>query len=187
METFSLIKFDGIYIKQHKHMKMAINNLNNHQYLSYNHQTKMINEYNNPALIPCMFHSLFPFGINVTKMTNILVKISLQLHIKHLMNLDDTKYVFSKHYLFPFFVFNIIQQRQICFGAKLIVFCSSNISEHKLLNSLQLTNFDEIIKNPQNINSKTYVQSLLCHIKIFNKYVMLLEVVMHHKEVKYLV
>jgi hypothetical protein len=32
-------------------MKNEINNLNNHQYLSYNHQTKIINEYNNPTLI----------------------------------------------------------------------------------------------------------------------------------------
>jgi hypothetical protein len=92
-------------------MKNAINNLNTHQYLSYNHQMKMITEYNNPTLISCMFPSLFPFGISVTEMTNILVKVSFQLHIKHLMNLNDTKYVFSKHYLFPFFVFNIIQQR----------------------------------------------------------------------------
>jgi hypothetical protein len=55
METSSLIDFDGIDIKQHEHMKNAINNLNNHQYLSYNNQTKIINEYNNPTLISCMY------------------------------------------------------------------------------------------------------------------------------------
>jgi hypothetical protein len=186
METFSLINFDEIYIKQHEHMKNAINNLNNHQYLSYNHQTKMINEYNNPTLISCMFLNLFRSGINVTEMTNRLVKVSFQLHIKHLMNLDYTKYVFSKHYLFPFFVFNIIQQRQICLRAKLIVLNLSNISEHKLLNNFQLTNFDEIIKNPQNINDKTYVQSLLCHIKISNKYVMASKSSCASQKIKYL-
>jgi hypothetical protein len=77
--------------------------------LSYSHQTKMSNEYKNVTLISCMLPSLFPFGIGVTGMTNILVKVSFQLHIKHLMNLDDIKYVFSKHYLFLFFVSNIIQ------------------------------------------------------------------------------
>jgi hypothetical protein len=71
-----------------------------------------------------MLPNLFPFGISVTEMTNRLVKVSFQLHIKHLMNLDDTIYVLSKHYLFPFFVFNIIQQRQVCLGTKLIVFSS---------------------------------------------------------------
>jgi hypothetical protein len=66
METFGLIYFDGINIKQHEDMKNEINNLNNHQYLSYNHQTKIINEYNNPKLISCMFPNLFPFGIKTT-------------------------------------------------------------------------------------------------------------------------
>ncbi len=33
------------------------------------------------------------------------------------------------------------------------------MSEHKLLNNLQSTDFDEIIKNLQNINDKTYVQN----------------------------
>jgi hypothetical protein len=47
-------------------MKNVINNLNNHQYLSYNHQTKIINEYNNPTLISWMFPSLFPSGIIIT-------------------------------------------------------------------------------------------------------------------------
>jgi hypothetical protein len=46
------------------------------------------------------------------------------------------------------------------------------MSEHKLLNNLQSIDFDEIIKNLQNINDKTYVQNLLHHIKISNKYVM---------------
>ncbi len=66
MKTSSLVYFDGIDIKQHEHMKNAIKNLNNHFYLSYNHQTKIINEYNNPTLISCMFLNLFPFGIRVT-------------------------------------------------------------------------------------------------------------------------
>ncbi len=56
---------ESLDIKQHKDMKYAINNLNNHQYLSYNHQTKIINEYNNPTLISCMFPNLFLFGIIV--------------------------------------------------------------------------------------------------------------------------
>jgi hypothetical protein len=45
------------------------------------------------------------------------------------------------------------------------------MNEHELLNNLQSIHFYEIIKNLQNINDKTYVQNLLHHIKIFNKYV----------------
>jgi hypothetical protein len=53
-----------------------------------------------------MLHSLFPFGIGVPKMVNRPIKVSLQLHTKHLMNLDETQYKISKHHLFPFFVLN---------------------------------------------------------------------------------
>jgi hypothetical protein len=52
-----------IDINQHEHMKNALHNINNQQYLSYNHQYKIIDEYNNPTLILCMFPSLFPFEI----------------------------------------------------------------------------------------------------------------------------
>jgi hypothetical protein len=118
-----------------------------------------------------MFPSLFPFGIGVFEMVNRPIKISLQLHTKHFMNLDETQYKFSKHHLFPIIVFDIIQRREICLGAKLTMCKSSNINEKELLNKLQSTYFDEIINNPQDINEKTNVQSLPSHIKIFNKYV----------------
>jgi hypothetical protein len=109
METSRLIDFDEIDINQHEHMKNALYNLNNRHYLSYNHKSKMIIEYNNPSLISCMLHSLFPFGIGVPKMVIRPIKVSLQLHTKHLMNLNKTQYKISKHCLFPFFVFNIIR------------------------------------------------------------------------------
>jgi hypothetical protein len=59
----------------------------------------MINEYNNPTLISFIFPSLFFFGIGVIEMTNRLVKVSFQLRIEHLMNVNDTKYVFSKPFV----------------------------------------------------------------------------------------
>jgi len=86
----------------------------------------MINESNNPNLISCMFPALYPFGIGVPQMANRVVKVSLQMHVKHLLNLDEAKYAFSKNHLFPIFVCNIIQHRQICLGAKLTVSKSSN-------------------------------------------------------------
>jgi hypothetical protein len=75
------------------------------------------------------------------------------------MNLDKTHYQFSKHHLFPFFVINILQRRQICLGAKLIVSKSSNMNERKLLDGIQTIDFDNIITNTQNINY--YIYSLL--------------------------
>jgi hypothetical protein len=74
-----------------------------------------------------MLPTLFPFGIGVPQMANRVVKVSLQMHVKHLLN--EAEYVFSKNHLFPFFLFNIIQCRQICLGAKLTISKSSNMNE----------------------------------------------------------
>jgi hypothetical protein len=83
-----------------------------------------------------MFPTLFPVGIGVHEMANRIVKVLVQMHVKHLLNLDQTKYALSKHHLFPIFVFNIIQCRQICFRAKLRTSKSSNMNEKYLLNKL---------------------------------------------------
>jgi hypothetical protein len=42
----------------------------------------------------------------------------------------------------------------------------------ELLNKLQSTNFDEIVKHPQHTNGNINVNRLLQHINVFNKYVM---------------
>ncbi len=52
----------------------------------------MINEYNKLDIITCMFPTLFPFGIGVPKMNNKPIKLSIQIHLEHLMNLDETCY-----------------------------------------------------------------------------------------------
>ncbi len=80
----------------------------------------MVNEYN-PNHIMCMFPTLFPFGIDAFEMNNRPMKVSLQTHLKHLKNLEENHYPFSKHHLFPFFIFNIIQQKQKCLRVKLTI------------------------------------------------------------------
>ncbi len=40
-------------------MTNAYKNLQTNQYLSYNYMSKMINEYNNPNLISCIFKKPF--------------------------------------------------------------------------------------------------------------------------------
>jgi hypothetical protein len=92
IETSCLIDLNGININQHKQMTNTFQNLHHNQYLSYNHHTTMINEYNNPNLIACMFPILFPFGNGVPKMNNKPIKLSLQTHVKHWMILGETCY-----------------------------------------------------------------------------------------------
>jgi hypothetical protein len=60
IKTLGLIHFNGIDINEHKQMMNAFKNLHHNQYLSYNHQITMINEYNNLDLISCRFLILFP-------------------------------------------------------------------------------------------------------------------------------
>jgi hypothetical protein len=48
--------------------------------------------------------------------------------------------------------------------AKLTVSTLLNMNEIYNLNKLQSRYFDEILKNLQNINDRTNLQSLLCHI-----------------------
>jgi hypothetical protein len=55
------------------------------------------------------FPTLFPFGISVLSMRNYPIVLTSQTHFKCIMNLDELKCNFSKHYLFSIFMFNIIQ------------------------------------------------------------------------------
>ncbi len=118
-----------------------------------------------------MFPTLFCFGFGLLEMANKIVKVSLPLHVKQFLKLYETKYTFSNHHQFPFFVFNIIQRRQNCFGAKLAVSKSSNMNERDLLNKLQTTHFDDILKYLQNIQGNSNIFSLLRHLKCYSKHV----------------
>jgi hypothetical protein len=83
-------------------MTNVYNSLQKNRYLSYNHKFKMINEYNSSNLISCMFPTLFLFGIGVPEMENRVVKVSLQLHVKHLWNLEKLNTHFQNTIYFHF-------------------------------------------------------------------------------------
>jgi hypothetical protein len=46
-----------------------------------------------------MFPSLFPFEIGVLEMENKLIKVYLQIHMKHLMNLNETLQFFKTPFI----------------------------------------------------------------------------------------
>jgi len=69
-------------------------------------------------------------------MNNKPMKISLQTHVNNLMNLYKIQDQISKHHLLPFVVLNIIQNRQICFGVKLITSKLSNMNERERLGEI---------------------------------------------------
>ncbi len=69
IENSRLVDFDGNDICNKKLMSNVICNSNKQQYLSFTHGSKMVNEYNNPNLLLCMFPTLFPYGLSAPKMS----------------------------------------------------------------------------------------------------------------------
>ncbi|KAF5365147.1 hypothetical protein D9757_011773 [Collybiopsis confluens] len=82
-----------------------------------------ITEYNNPALFPGMFPTLFPLGIGGFEDPQQSPRVSLELHAEHL--LDQSNRSFRYHYFFPFVALNIIQRR------KSHLFTSLSVSSQK--------------------------------------------------------
>jgi hypothetical protein len=100
IEKSCLVDFDGNYICNNESMSNVICNLKEEQYLSYTCGSIMVNEYNNPILLICMFPTLFPYRLSAPKMTCQKIKVSIKAHVKYLMNLDDKDHGFAK--LIPF-------------------------------------------------------------------------------------
>lgn len=93
---------DGNDISNKELMSNVICNLNKQEYLSFTHGFEMVNEYNNLDLLVCMSSTLFPYGLGVPKMSCRKVLVSMEVHVKYLMNWKDKNHEFSKHNLFPF-------------------------------------------------------------------------------------
>ncbi len=69
IENSRLLYFDGNDICNKRLMSNVICNSNKQQYLLFTHGSKMVNEYNNPNLLLCMFPTLFPNGLGAFKMS----------------------------------------------------------------------------------------------------------------------
>lgn len=66
-----------------------------------------ISEYNNPALFPGMFPTLFPLGIGGFEDHSRQMPVSLESHAKHLLDLPDCR--FHYHQFYVFVVLSLIQ------------------------------------------------------------------------------
>ena len=125
------------------------------------HGSSPINEYNNPHLITYMFPTLFPYGIGASETKHRAIKIFLQSHIQYLLNLEDENHGFSRYQLFPFFMFNLIQRRQICCGAKLTIYHFSFIKESHIIKNIPSMDFNNVIENPTSTFEKPGIGNLV--------------------------
>ena len=89
------------------------------RYLQVPHGGTPVGDFNNPALLPMTFPSLFPYGLGGCEDRCHRWPVSLQRHIKHFFSLADTR--FQTHFSFIFVVFNLLQCRRILLHSSLKV------------------------------------------------------------------
>ncbi|CAF4544629.1 unnamed protein product, partial [Didymodactylos carnosus] len=77
------------------------------------------NEYSNPDLLIGLFPTLFPYGVGGLEDTSRKTKVSFKKHVEYLLSYHDRR--FEEHYSFMYVVFNMIQRRDACQQARLIV------------------------------------------------------------------
>lgn len=94
IETSLLIDFHATDIDANEMMQNVVRNIQKNLYLSYTHGSSMVDDNDNNDLIAGMFPNLFPYGIAVAEMNNYPIKITVQTHIRYLINLDNKLHEF---------------------------------------------------------------------------------------------
>ena len=79
-------------------------------YIQVGRESNPLNEFNNPAMLPMCYPTLFPYGLGGCDDPHRTNPVSLKRHVKHLFSMRDQR--FQLHYSFMFIVFNIIQRRE---------------------------------------------------------------------------
>ncbi|KAK0186282.1 hypothetical protein F5146DRAFT_936137 [Armillaria mellea] len=80
-------------------------------YIEVCHDPIPVNEFNNPALFPLMYLTLFPYGVGGLEDHGRLNPLAFNSHVKHLLQLNDHR--FQKHCIFLFTAFNMIQRQKL--------------------------------------------------------------------------
>lgn len=75
------------------------------------HDREIMNEFNEPNLLPMLYPTLYPYGVGGFEDPNRRTPLSFQTHAKYLLQLADRR--FQEHVSWKFVVFNIIQRRTI--------------------------------------------------------------------------
>ncbi len=88
-------------------------------YIEINHDPVPVEEFYNPRLFPMMYPTLFPYGIGGMEDRTRVRPISLKRHVKHLFELNDTR--FQQHHSFLFSAFNMLQRRSMLLHTSLKV------------------------------------------------------------------
>ena len=112
---------------------------------------KPLNEYANPSHLACLYPNLFPFGCGLVEDPGRLINVGFKAHLQFLLSLEDKR--FEKNHSFLYIVFNILQKRNACYGARLLVSRPyfSNIAQN--IDKIKLEDIDDVLRC---IEDKTY-------------------------------
>lgn len=108
------------------------------------HGPNPINEYDNPSLFPCMFPHLFPFGLGGLEDSSRPVRLSIDSHVKHLLNLADTR--FQTDNSFAFVAMNILQRRKNSRASRFKISKRNLARASELLSSVEASTCATIIQ-----------------------------------------
>ena len=80
---------------------------------------KPVNEYANPSHIISLYPYLFPYGTGAIEDTTRPVNVGYKDHVRYLLSIDDKR--FERNHSFLYVCFNILQKRNACYQARLMI------------------------------------------------------------------
>ncbi|CAF1390721.1 unnamed protein product [Didymodactylos carnosus] len=136
--------------------------------------SKPVNEYYNPNLLMGLFPTLFPYGSGAVEDDTRPVKVAFKRHIQYLLTYQDRR--FERHYSFMFVAFNILQKRNACFQARLLVsrpYFRQNAVQLQTLTAAEIQSALACIsQNKYSAKENPRLNMLLNHIKTVGSHVM---------------
>lgn len=112
---------------------------------------KPVNEYANPSHIACLYPNLFPYGCGILEDPSRPISVGFKDHVQYLLSYEDKR--FETNYSFIYVVFNILQKRNACYGARLMMSRPYFAGVAQQLNNVKVEEINEAL---QNIEDKSY-------------------------------
>ncbi len=108
------------------------------------HSEKPVNQYGNPLLLLGLFPTLFPYGLGSPDNPNRKIKTSYKTHLQYLLSYHDKR--FERHHSFIFVVFNMLQRRNACYSAKLMMSQPYSQSYAEQISKVKSVDVEEALK-----------------------------------------
>lgn len=80
---------------------------------------KPVNEYANPCHIISLYPYLFPYGTGAIEDSSRPVHVGYKDHVRYLLSINDKR--FERSHSFLYVCFNILQKRNACYQARLMI------------------------------------------------------------------